>query len=193
MEAATGHGPAESPLPRGRRCPVAHPWRKRHAGLANPSQRPASKRSSAGPGCSPLPRPVSGHAGVRAGGSSSQAQAEGLARPRSRPPPGLRRKRGLWRGGAAAPRQGPGLPAPCRAPGSWRLPSRDGPPLVNFSPVHARGVVRPEPMRVQLAVHLLVAHTEPPPGSQAPAPKLATPASTTSRTQRRQPQPLSKP
>lgn len=96
---------------------------------------------------------------------------EGLARPRSRPPPGLRRKRGLWRGGAAAPRQGPRLPAPCGARPCWNRPLAAGAPakqrwrLVSFSPVawrvHAGSVARPEPTRVRLAVHLLVAHTAP--------------------------------
>lgn len=204
VEAATGHGLAESPLPRGRRCPVAHPWRKRNAELANPSQRPASRGSSAsgrspGPRCSPLPRPVGGRAEARAGSGSSRAPGK------------------AWRGhdhgrrrvsGGSAGTGGEGLPRPAKAQGSrppaapvgagadhWqpvRLPSSDG-ALVSFSPVHAGSVARPEPTRVRLAVHLLVAHTEPPPGSQAPVPRLASPASATSRTQRRQPQPPGKP
>ncbi|XP_074172903.1 uncharacterized protein LOC141567890 [Rhinolophus sinicus] len=146
VEAATGHGLAESPLPRGRRCPVAHPWRKRNAELANPSQRPASRGSSPsgrtpGPRCSPLPRPVSGRAEARAGSGSSRALGK------------------AWRGhdhgrrrvsGGSAGSGGEGLPRPAKAQGSrppavpvragadhWqpvRLPSSDG-ALVSFSPV----------------------------------------------------------
>nr|XP_060496946.1 uncharacterized protein LOC132684318 [Panthera onca] len=130
-------------------------------------------------------------AGARAGGGSSQAQAEGAARPRSRPPPGLGRKRGLRRGGAAAPGEAQGS-RPAAAPvvaehisgGCYACQARMA--LVSFSPVPARGWDRPEPTRVRLSLRLSLPYIKPPPPAQAPALRLVAPASATSRTQSRQ-------
>lgn len=101
--------------------------------------------------------------------------------------------------GGSAGSGGEGLPRPAEAPGSrppaapvsagadhrqpLRPPSKDCPG--QFQP-HTRGVAvaRPEPTRVCPVVHLSVANSERPP-------RLAAPASATSRTQRRQPAPAS--
>lgn len=111
--AAAGHNPAKSPLPRGRRCRVAHPWRELNMGLAEPSRvqfHEGLRRVAEVPGSgrSPFPRPVGavaaprsrrkarrshGHGCRRVSGGSAGLGREGLplpARPRAR---GVRRCR----------------------------------------------------------------------------------------------------
>lgn len=150
MEAVTGLGSADSRLPRGRRCRVAHPWRKRNAGPANPSLRPSLRGSSArgrhpGPGRSPLPRPVSatrrGAGGWRqqpgAGGRRGAATVTAAAgsRAEARAPEGR---------GCHAPRR-PRAPGPPRRPSvqeqttGSRCVRQARTALVSFSPIHVRG------------------------------------------------------
>lgn len=68
--AAAGHNPAKSPLPRGRRCRVAHPRRELNVGPAEPSGvqfREGLRRVAEVPGSgrSPFPRPVGAARGAR--------------------------------------------------------------------------------------------------------------------------------
>ena len=109
--AAAGHNPAKSPLPRGRRCRVAHPWRELNVRLAEPSRvqfREGLRRMAEVPGSgrSPFPRPVGaarggavaaprrrrkarrshGHGCRRLSGGSAGLQGRGCRSPRG---PGL--------------------------------------------------------------------------------------------------------
>lgn len=110
VAALAGHGPAKSPLRGGRRCPKRLPVAGTKRGAAQPLLsvllREGLRHRAEGPGRgAPLSRGLWARrtrARGRADGGSQEA--EGAARPRSRPPPGLGRKRGLGGRGCRAPR-----------------------------------------------------------------------------------------
>lgn len=91
-------------------------------------------------------------------------------------------------GSAGSGREGLPLPARPRARGVRRC--RLGPRL---RCARQARMASPVPARARPAVFLSLAHTEPPPAAHATAPRLSAPASATSRTQSRQPQPPDKP
>lgn len=177
---------------------MAHPKRERR-GTGRPLPVSSSEGVSwcvaeaLGPGSNPLARPVDAArrgaggwrqlpgAGGRRGSATVTAAAGSRAEARAREGRGCRARRG------------PELPASSRAGRWWSrsqavaAPAKQGWPLGSLSREPTRSGERSEPTRVRLSARLSLAHIEPPPPTQAPALRLATPASATSRTQSRQP------